>query len=482
MKTSLLLLFVILVSASTAFGQTAPVFSHFYANPFQFNPAYAASNGYTEANLFYRKQWFNIDNAPTTLAFNIQAPVGRNVSLGLTAISDQTILLNTNTVYGTFGYRVRFNPQHHLNFGISGGIGFNTFDFEAIGEANDPALIGVIDNNSFLAGQFGVYYQFKNLSLGFALPKLFDSRPNSLEEFNEIEFNKFKNKFASLSYTINLGDVQLTPTALYRTHDDREDQIEGMVIASYKNIFWIGSSYRNEYGLTGFVGINVKKLLRIGYAYEYPTGDISKVAGGTHEVYMGGRLGKKNREELIAMEEDEQPQEIEETDVATVEEPEEIETPQEEEVQETEEPVVITQQEPLQQITPPTEEQSPSPTLEPNTVQEQEKEATTPPVETSEPYITNQPVETSQPDNKPSAELSGYYVVVGVFSNIDNALKQMAVLKRDGKSPAMLYRADKDYYYVYTFFSKTREETLRQLNIIRRENKHFGAWMYTLQE
>ncbi len=109
----------ILTSHHTLQAQDAPVFSQFFANPFQFNPSYAAHNGFTEANVFYRKQWLGIENAPTVGAFNIQAPVGRNVSLGLSAYSNKTILLNTNAALATFGYRVNMGVDHHLNFGIS---------------------------------------------------------------------------------------------------------------------------------------------------------------------------------------------------------------------------------------------------------------------------------------------------------------------------------------------------------------------------
>ena len=36
-------------------AQNPPPFSHFYANPFQFNPSFIANNGYAEANLFYKR-------------------------------------------------------------------------------------------------------------------------------------------------------------------------------------------------------------------------------------------------------------------------------------------------------------------------------------------------------------------------------------------------------------------------------------------
>lgn len=294
------LLFGCLGCSIVCTSQDQPVFSQFTLNPFQFNPSYAASNGYLEANLFYRKQWINIENAPAIGAFNIQTPVGRNVSLGLTLVNNKTILLNTNSALATFAYRVRFGSYHHLDFGLSSGLAMNNFDLEAT--ANDPVFANVVPRSQYLTGQFGFNYRFKNFNIGFALPNLFDSRPNSVREFQNIDFNAFKNKFGSISYTFNLGQVQVSPLVIYRALDNRQDQWEGMVMATYKGFIWVGASYREGYGLTGIVGFRLKGNYRVSYAYEYPTTEIGDASGGSHEFYLGARLGKRDREEEFALE------------------------------------------------------------------------------------------------------------------------------------------------------------------------------------
>jgi type IX secretion system PorP/SprF family membrane protein len=112
--TCTVILVLLLINIGKAQNQ---VFSQFMVNPYQFNPSFAASNGYLEANVFFRKQWLGIENAPEALAFNAQAPVGRNVSLGLNVVSNKTILLKYTGAAATFAYKVRFSYHHHLNFG-----------------------------------------------------------------------------------------------------------------------------------------------------------------------------------------------------------------------------------------------------------------------------------------------------------------------------------------------------------------------------
>lgn len=460
------------------------MFSQFFANPYQFNPSYVASHGYTEANVFYRRQWLGIDNTPTVGSLNIQAPFGRNVSLGFNAYSDKSALLTNTSALVTFGYRVRFDYQHHFSFGISAGAGFNSFDLSAIEETNDPALAGIMQNNTYLNGQFGFNYQWKNLNVGIAFPKLFDSKPNSATAFNEIDFDKFDQRFASISYSINLGEVRVAPTVLYRSLGANQDQFEGMLIARYKNIFWIGSSYRTDYGVTGFIGIDIKGLLRLGYSYEKATGDIGAVIDGTHEVFLGARLGKRDREQEWIVQKQEkdslnmtlhknevEPQIAETHDTEPILEPEKVEAPavlektKPVEVEEDTTPVVAEVTETVEITNEPDQEPEQQSLMEP--VKEEQKTNDITVEEKSEAF--KKPLE------------HGYYLVVGVYKVAENATRVINSLKSKGHNASALYHPEKDYYYVYVFKSLDKHETIRELQIIKRKNQFFAAWIFSVE-
>lgn len=451
----LLCLWLIFVfSVQHVAAQNPPIYSHFFANPFQFNPSYAGHNGFVEANLFYRKQWLDINNAPTSMSFNLQAPIGRNVSLAFSANSDETILLSNTSLAATFAYIVRLGSNHNLNFGLTSGMGFNKFDFDEIQEVNDPTLAGVVENNSYFLAQFGINYRYKNFNVGFALPKLFDSKPNSQQEFNDLKFSEFENKFASISYTMRLGDLELIPTGIYRSIDNYQDQLEGMLIAKYKNLFWLGGSYRDNYGVTGFIGINIKGLFRVGYANEQPTGNLSQLTGGTHEFYLGARLGKRNREEEILAEQSSRDSVKTTTAVAAA-----SETLPEEETTETE---LSTNDEPTAPIA--TESQTQSPPME-------------------EPAAVAQPPAMNEAQKAENSSIQvGYYVILGVYSHGDNAIRQTENLRESGLKPGILFVPEKNFYYVYTFYSTVREEAVTEWKNLRRQNKYFGAWLFSREQ
>ena len=411
-------------------AQNTPIFNQFYANPFQFNPAFIANNGYTEANLFYRKQWIGIENAPTTAAINFQAPVGRNVSLGFTSYSDKAILLSTTSVLGTFGYRARFGQNHHINFGLSAGLGFNNFDFAALEDTNDPALQNITQNNIFINGQFGISYQLKNLTLGFALPKLFSSRPNTNgENFSTVRFDEFRNKFGSASYTFKVKRVSIIPMAIYRALDNKQDQWEGVLITNIRELFWVGASYRTNYGLIGMIGVNLKGLLRVGYSYEHPTGDIGQVSNGSHEIYLGARFGKSNREEAILAEQNKIDTVVAQTRVA-------LDTAQQEKV--------------IAETVIPEKKDQPEINVTPIDIQEDKKES-----------------------------VAIYYVVMGVFRYPENAKQKNDQLRNGGLQTDILFEESKKLYYLHTFSSPNRDEALSELTKIKQQPKYSDAWLYT---
>ena len=59
-----------------------------------------------------------------------------------------------------------------------------------------------------------------------------------------------------------------------------------------KDLIWVGGSYRQEYGATALMGINIKDKLSVGYAYEFANTLVDGIPDGTHEVQLKINLGK----------------------------------------------------------------------------------------------------------------------------------------------------------------------------------------------
>jgi type IX secretion system PorP/SprF family membrane protein len=61
----------------------------------------------------------------------------------------------------------------------------------------------------------------------------------------------------------------------------------------YRDLVWLGASYRHEDGYAGMVGLNVANTVNIGYSYDYITSSLNNYTKGSHEIIIGFTIGNK---------------------------------------------------------------------------------------------------------------------------------------------------------------------------------------------
>src|SRR6187402_52196 len=115
---------VLALAATELRAQQDPHYTQYMYNMSVMNPAYAGSKEAVSGGLLYRKQWVEIEDAPTTGTFFIHSPVGRNVGLGLSVISDKIGPVEENNFYGDFSYTLNLGGEHRLAFGLKAGATF----------------------------------------------------------------------------------------------------------------------------------------------------------------------------------------------------------------------------------------------------------------------------------------------------------------------------------------------------------------------
>ena len=67
-------------------AQQDPHYTQYMYNMNVINPAYAGSKENLSFGLLFRKQWVDIEDAPTTFTATGHSPIGKNVGLGLSVI------------------------------------------------------------------------------------------------------------------------------------------------------------------------------------------------------------------------------------------------------------------------------------------------------------------------------------------------------------------------------------------------------------
>ena len=284
----------------TVFAQELPINSQIFVNPYYYNPAYA---GFEDRPAFYvyrRQQWTGIEGAPVTTGFNFHTIFNEKVNFGVHIMNDERSILNTTRALVTFGYRASFDDFHYISFGLSGGIGFNTIDLDAI-DPDDPVIIDALDNNMFLDGNAGFNYYNKGFNLGFSLPKIFKTNTLSSSDFAPGEISPLNDAIFMTSYKWEISEEKfaIEPHGLYYYSKDFESQFEVIGLMHLMDVFWIGASYRQDYGTTGFVGLNIKGNFKFGYAYEFFNAQPANFTNGTHDIQLALVFGEKKKKGKI---------------------------------------------------------------------------------------------------------------------------------------------------------------------------------------
>jgi len=61
----------------------------------------------------------------------------------------------------------------------------------------------------------------------------------------------------------------------------------------YRDLVWVGASYRIEDSFGGMLGINMSNTVNISYSYDYTVSRLNTVSKGTHEIVVGFLIGNK---------------------------------------------------------------------------------------------------------------------------------------------------------------------------------------------
>lgn len=289
----LIFLLVLVVSASLS-AQQDPNYTMYRYNMNLINPAYAGSNEVTNLGVNIRSQWSSVKGAPETQSFIFGTPVGRNLGLGVSVISDKTFIEKQTSIGLDFSYHLKLNDSQDLYFGIKSGFNSynaNTNGLITYGIQEDPSLMNL---NGKLNPNFGagLYLKHKNYFLSISIPKLLSD--DRLEEENGIATTSEDKNHLYLAggYDFELSaNTILKPSVLIRYVDASPISIDLTTILAFNDFFDIGAAYRINESASGMAIFKVSNSMQIGYAYETPIeSSVRSINNGTHEIMLNLKL------------------------------------------------------------------------------------------------------------------------------------------------------------------------------------------------
>lgn len=297
----LIVIIILIFVGLESFAQQDALVSQYMFNGLFLNPAYAGSHNYWTSSLSSRHQWVNFEGAPKTFIAAVDGPIlAKNMGLGFILLNDQIGVSNQNAIIGNYAYQVKLKEGHKLAFGTS--VGFSQFSARlndlTIWDENDAVFSENLVSNIIPRFGFGMYYFSENAYAGFSIPTLL-----AYEKGKEFNMDVSKASFLQRHYLLTGGlvfdlneDLKLKPSTLIKYTPNAPVQMDLNLGLLYKDMFWVGSSYRSGDAMVVMVEYQTNLFFRIGYAYDITFSDIRKYSSGSHEIVIGIDFGK----ELVA--------------------------------------------------------------------------------------------------------------------------------------------------------------------------------------
>lgn len=289
MKKIYIIVFVALICFVDVSAQQDPHYTQYMYNMNIINPAYAGSKENLAFGLLYRKQWIEIEDAPTTFTFSGSSPIGKNVGLGLSMVSDQIGPVTEQNVYADFSYTLNLGGEHRLAFGLKTGATFHKVSmFDDIAPTlpvpTDPAFAENTSNVYFNFGG-GLFYYTDKYYVALSVPNMIRS---THLDFNGVEYGtETLHYFLTGGYVFDLSaNTKFKPSAMLKSALDVTPSLDVSANFLFYEKFEIGGTYRLEDSFGAMVNYAITPNLRIGYAYDHIVSDLNVTTPSSHEIML----------------------------------------------------------------------------------------------------------------------------------------------------------------------------------------------------
>ncbi len=279
----------VLLSMGEGHAQQDPHYTQYMYNMSVLNPAYAGSKEALSLGLLYRKQWVEIEDAPTTATFFGHAPVGKNVGLGLSVISDKIGPVEENNIYGDFSYTLNLGGEHRLALGIKAGLTLHKIDFNRIyptlPDVDDGVFAGENPSSSNFNLGAGLFYYTDRYYVAFSVPNMLKSK---YLDFDGAEYgSEVSHYFLTGGYVFDLSpNVKFKPFGMIKTAFNAPVSVDASANFLFNEKFEIGGTYRLEDSFGAMVGYQITPSLKLGYAYDHIVSDLNVTTPSSHEIIL----------------------------------------------------------------------------------------------------------------------------------------------------------------------------------------------------
>ena len=290
----LLVLSVVLGLFSSIYAQQIVPYSQYMDNKYALNPAVAGSLPYNPIAMSYKALWTGIDDAPSFQMINSHMSISNRLGVGGKIFNITYGLYQKFGMEATYAYHIPIGASgDKLSIGLSGLLYQYSLDKTRL-NLEDPDDVTVLFGSEKLIvpdANFGVYYYGKNYYGGIAVQQLLGRNVNLMNKGN-VDLKQVRHYFLHGGYIYDVNaNFSLEPSILLRAIESGVYQGDINVKGTYKQLVWLGVSYRTQDAVAAMIGFRKDRIL-FGYAYDIALSDIRSYSVGTHELLFMFKFNK----------------------------------------------------------------------------------------------------------------------------------------------------------------------------------------------
>jgi type IX secretion system PorP/SprF family membrane protein len=323
-------LLITMIALKAAHAQQRPQYTQYILNNYILNPALTGIENYTDLKLSMRDQWVGLNGAPKTMYLSVHKPIGKkdfktsatsydmpganprgeaywenyeasepHHGVGLSIVNDVTGLYSRFSANVSYAYHMGLSPKTNLAAGFAAGIqkisrdgAKSTF---ANGDPTDPAEGSGADIYRIRPDlSAGLWLYSADYFVGVSAQQVIPQKVAFTDD--TLGFKLVPHLFGTAGYRFLLSDdVNAIPSVMFKyvPNTPTNPQFDVNVKVQYRDLFWMGGSYRYKYGYAGMIGVNLGNTFNVGYSYDYTTTALNTASNGTHEIVIGFLIGNK---------------------------------------------------------------------------------------------------------------------------------------------------------------------------------------------
>jgi len=306
---------LVICCCQTILGQEHYITNLYVYDLFLMNPAAAGGDkSCSQINAYYQKQWFGMDDSPSTQLFSYQFGISRQLGSGTYIYNDKNGYTSEIGLQQSISYEIKLLDDRRnkstFQFGLSLNVEQSKFDqtsFISDGQNYDPIIQGGTESGWGFNANTGFLFKFNNHHFGMSLT-------NILPQNNPLYDNAYYNEnptdlHAQVGtwFKLSSRDVYLFPELMYRRNkqaDSRFDVNLKLKMPTYNNklAYWTILCYRrsmdHEFGrdLSSSItaGINYDRI-SFGVEYQFSLSGSQTYYGNGVQLVLGYRFNCNDR-------------------------------------------------------------------------------------------------------------------------------------------------------------------------------------------